>query len=1018
MAIMLHLHTDGSLLDGKAKVDEVISRVKELGEDSIAITNHGNMVTAFTFYEKCLENNIKPIIGCEVYVGEEGDSNKYHLILLAKNEIGYKNLLYLQYYSHMKNFHSKARVDYNTLMSKSEGLICSTACIGSEVGQNFIKGNKSEAVLIIDKLHSIFKDDFYLEIQPNSIPIQKDYNKFLCEVSKVKGIPMIVTTDAHYTKKEDADSHDTLLCMQIKKKKAEEERFKFTGNDFYLMSDSDILERLNYLDVKDVESAIQNTYTIRDKCNVEIKTGANYLPKFCENAPRRLAELCNEGLKKRMAENAFKDVDLNEVIARVKRELQDYTKKGYADYFLIITDLLEYCKKEDIFYGCGRGSVAGSEIAFLLGITEIEPIKYGLLSERFLNPTRNSHPDIDTDLCYIKRHDAIQYLKDKYGENNVAGIIAEGRLTLSSVVRKVLSTYGYEMDVINKVASYLKEKYIVEADEEEDEKNEKYKNVTEAYEHNEQFREFFDNLKPEIQRDIKSLEGTISHFSKHAAGLIIAPDEVYNYIPVMRDSKEVGMMMSQWDKHTIEDIGLYKFDLLGLKLLTIFDLTLKQIEKNRGIKITREDLFKIDVEDKGIYEVLNNESMIGIFQFEGSAGAKTVLEAKPSCFEDVIVCESICRPGVKESGKYIENRKAFRETGEFPKPSYWGYVKDVLEVTYDAIVYQEQTMLLFNKLADFDLGEADSLRKAKSLEPYKERFVNGCISKGMKKSEAIELFERFDLGYSFNKSHATVYALNSVVCAWLKKNYRAEFMSACMTLALTKSKKKNEAHPALAFIKDATKYGIKVKTPDINFSTNQFVAISEDEIVLPLNMIEGLGEKVVFNIMSKRPFTSLQDMKEKLTGRECNKTHIKKLVKAGAFDRLQPNRLDLLSSLEEQIESLFTPELKGRYEREVLGMSLSSNPLDNYVNRALEDIEDGEVSFLNAIINEIKVVKDKKGNEMAFVKFENKECIFEGLVFSKVYKQYKGLFYRDTKVKVSGKRDGTKMLVNKIEFLH
>ena len=555
--IAIHVHSDGSLLDGKAKIDEIINRAIELGENSVALTNHGNMVTAFNFYKKCKENNIKPLLGCEVYVGEKGDSNKYHLILLAKNDTGYKNLLYIQYYSHLKNFYSKPRVDYNTLIQKSEGLICGTACIGGEIGQNFLNGDKEEAIRTINKLKSIFKEDLYLEIQPNSIPAQKDYNKFIIEQSKNQNIPIIVTTDAHYARKEDADTHDTLLCMQIKKKKNDETRWRFTGNDYYMMSDEEVIKNLSYLDIDDVKTAIKNTYVIRDKCNVELHTGANYLPVFCQNAPQKLAELCNAGFQKRLSEGAFQGVDVNEVVARVSRELKDYTKKGYADYFLIIHDLLQYCEKEDIFYGCGRGSVAGSEIAFLLGITEVEPIKYGLLSERFLNPTRNSHPDIDTDICYLNRHKIIQYMKDKYGEENVAGIIAEGKLTLSSVVRKVLSTYGYEMDVINKVASYLKEKYVVEAEDEDNEdKNEKYKNVQEALEHNEDFKNFFDNLDDEIQRDIKSLENTISHFSKHAAGIIIAPTPVYEYIPVMRDSKEEGMMMSQWDKKIVEDIGL------------------------------------------------------------------------------------------------------------------------------------------------------------------------------------------------------------------------------------------------------------------------------------------------------------------------------------------------------------------------------------------------------------------------------------------------------------------------------
>lgn len=626
--IHLHCHSDGSILDGACQIDKLLDEVERQGEKSVAITDHGSCIKLFEFYKKAKERDIKPILGCEFYCGEKDDKNKYHLILLAKNDVGLKNLFNLMYLSHA-NFYGKPRIRYSDLEKHHEGLICTSACIGGEVAKKLLKSGADEAISTLTFFKTLFKDDYYIEIQPNPIPFQKTFNQF-AEKCVDLGFNLVVACDAHYVTKEDFNSHDTMLCIQVKKKKEDKDRFRFSSNDYYLKTDDEVKRQLSYLKPNIVDLAIKNTYEISDKCNLTIDMKRDLLPKMpgVENDRVELAKLCNEGFKKRVSENHYVGMDINVVVDRISYELNNIIEKGFAGYFLIVYDFMNWCENNSIPTGLGRGSVCGSEVAFILGITEVEPIKYGLLYERFLNPTRTGMVDIDSDVCYEKRHLLIEYIKERYGENNVAHIIAEGKMTTKAVIRKVLTTYNYEMKVINAICKLV---------------DDKCDNLNDAL-NNLDLKSRLEG-KPELDDMIK-LEGLMSHASKHAAGLLITPQPVYDLFPTRIDREE-NVLVCEWHKKHIESMNGWKFDLLGLKQLTIFDKTIKAINKNHNKNMTLKDLYSIDYENSKIYEVLNNGNLRSIFQFTGDSAGHVINQMKPICFNDIMVAESICRPGVE-----------------------------------------------------------------------------------------------------------------------------------------------------------------------------------------------------------------------------------------------------------------------------------------------------------------------------------------------------------------------------------
>ena len=997
----LHLHTSGSELDGAIKIDKLVDKVIEQGSNAVAITDHGNMIKTYEFYDACKSKGIKPIIGCEMYCGESDDTNYYHLVLLAKNNTGLKNLYKLVHLSY-ELFYYKPRIALKMLEEHREGLICLSACIGGEVGRNY-KDSETKTLEYIEYMKKIFGKDYYLEIQPNSNEEQKDYNKWLESVKGKLGIKCVITCDAHYLEKEDFDSHDTLLCLQTKKKKSDENRMRFPTRDCYVQDELDVRGKLYYLTKETVDEGINSTVEISNKCDVSIEY-EDLMPSLpgIADENRELERLCNIGYKKRVSQGAYEGIDKKVVLDRIRYEMSVLREKGYSGYFLIVHDFVNWCKENDIPTGIGRGSVCGSEIPYLLGITEIEPIRYGLFFERFLNPTRNSPPDIDQDICYEKRHLLIQYIKDKYGENSIAHIIAEGSLTVKAVIRKVLSAYGYDMKVIGYYTKLV---------------NDGCNSLRQAIDESEELKEFLET-KREF-RDMMCLEGLMSHASMHAAGVLIMNDSVDNHFPVRINRKE-NVAVCEWSKKTIEKLGGFKFDLLGLKQLTIFDKTLKYIERNHGVKLTFEDIYNINLEDKSIYEVLNSGKLKTIFQFTGDSAGAIIAKMKPQCFNDIMVAESISRPGVKEADLYLQNRLDYLEMGDYQKPRYWNLVKDVLEESYGALVYQEQTMLIMNKIAGWSLGKADSMRKVKNLEEYREDFVNGALTKGIPSDIANEIFDRFDLGYSFNKSHACAYGKMSAICAWLLAKYPTEFIASSMTLELTQSESDIKG-----FVMEAKTLGINILPADINVSTDEFEPYKEG-IRIPLTSIKNVGSnvfKAILEVRDKTEILSLEHFLAIVPKSKANKKVVKNLIMAGAFDSLMKNRSELLikfmESKKEDTSKIFfyCDEVQMMYEKEVYGFALTKHPLDGFKSEDIKSFENGKTATLIGIANDVTLRLDKNNNEMCFATIENQVCEYRAVVFSRTYARFKTLLKKGMKLRLSGKRDGNSILVDKVEVI-
>ncbi|MDD6769704.1 DNA polymerase III subunit alpha [Inconstantimicrobium porci] len=996
MAVHLHVHTSGSLLDGACDCHKVMEMVKSQGETAVAITDHGSMIKAYEFYKEAINAGIKPIIGCEFYTGEHDDHNRFHLILLAKNNKGLKNLFLLLNKGY-SNFYYKPRLSRQMIEKYKEGLICLSACLGSELAKNFfIKEEKAEQQ--IKYMRNVFGEDFYLEIQANTLKNQTKYNNFLQKMSLKFKIPTVVTCDAHYVSKSDYSAQDTMQCMGIKKKKSDENRMKFETNDFYLKTDDEIKKTLQYMDSDFVQQCINNTKIVADKCDVHIEQydAHEMLPALpgVKDPDFMLRQLCNEGFKRRLNEGAWKGIPIKEVTDRVRYELDVIKQKGYPGYFLIVDDFTKWCKKNGIPFGGGRGSVAGSEIAYILGISEAEPIKYGLLFERFLNPTRQSPPDIDSDVSWLRRGEIIQYLIDKYGKDNVCHIMAEGTLSLKQVITKVMTVYSFEPKVIRATTKEIPD------------------TVTTIAQLKEHCKDICNKIGEKALDDMTRLEGLMAIASMHAAGILITPKPVINYFPVrVKDD----IPICEWHKKICEGLGGYKFDMLGLKQLDIYDYALKFIYKNYGKKMTIQDLYKIDFNDPNIYKFLNSGNLESIFQFTGESAKQVINQMKPGNFDDIMVAESICRPGVKEAQQYLKNKKDFMEKGSFEKPSYYDFVKDILDESYGCIVYQEQTLMLFNKSGNFTLGEADKLRKVHDLEPYRERFVTGWMKNGMTEEQANELFNRFDLGYCFNKSHACVYGMHSAISAWFMAYYPKEYMAGAMTIELT-SQKPNIP----AFMKTCKKLGIKLIPPSINDSSDIFVA-NKEGIIFPINCIAGVGESAYLSICKNKPYNSFHEFLIKNPKKDVKKTCVVNLIKAGVFDCFNSNRSILLSdyynSRNEDTEVFFyCDEVQMMYEKEVFGFTISINPLDGYVNKDFLSVENGTNTVINCMVTSVKEHKDKKGNTMCFLELENGVCQFSGVVFSRTYNLYKNLLKEGMKLKLIGKKDGS-LLVNKVEVL-
>lgn len=1048
----LHLHTEYSLLDGSGKIKELVLRAKELGMDSLAITDHGVMYGVIDFYKACLAEGIKPIIGCEVYVApnsrfdrEQGASEEryYHLVLLAENNTGYQNLMKIVSKGFLEGFYYKPRIDYEVLMQYREGIIALSACLAGEVAVNLRKSFYEEAKKSALHLRDIFgENNFFLELQDHGMQEQKTVNQGLIRLSQDTGIKLVATNDVHYTLAGDAESHDILLCIQTQKKVSDENRMRYEGGQFYLKSPEEMLSVFPY-----AKEALENTYEIAGRCNVKITFGEYKLPVYPVPAPFSAYEylniLCREGLQ-----NRYEEVS-EELWQQLEYELETIRSMGFVDYFLIVWDFIKYSKDNGIMVGPGRGSAAGSIVSYSLDITDIDPIKYNLLFERFLNPERISMPDIDIDFCFERRQEVINYVTHKYGKDKVVQIVTFGTMAARAVIRDVGRALDLSYAQVDTVAKMIPTEIGITIDK--------------ALKSNSELNQLYEG-NPEVKYLIdmsKRLEGLPRHTSMHAAGVVIGKESIDEYVPLSRSSDE--SVTTQFTMTTLEELGLLKMDFLGLRTLTVIQNAVKLVNKKRD-SLHIFDLKRIDYNDSKVYEIISSGKTEGIFQLE-SAGMKSFMkELKPRNLEDIIAGIALYRPGPMEFiPKYVKGKN---ESGQilYECPQ----LEPILSPTYGCIVYQEQVMQIVRDLAGYSYGRSDLVRRAMSKKKesvmIKERHtfvygnveegVPGCIKNGIPEAVANHIFDdMMDFArYAFNKSHAAAYAVISYETAFLKCYYPVEFMAALMTSVIDNPGKVSE------YIYTCRQMDIEILPPDINEGDAVFT-VADKAIRYTLSAIKGIGRPVIDAIVAEREkgsFLNLKDFANRLSGKEVNKRTIESFIKAGVFSNLHSNRRQLMMSYvqildqiaadkkktltgqmtlfdfaeEDQKEEydLTLPEVNEyekeqllAFEKEVLGIYVSGHPLEAYENRIKINVTansndfvideetdkpkvtDGNTELIGGMIT-TKTIKTTRNNSMmAFIMLEDLFGVVEVIIFPRDYEKYKHIIEIDQKVFVRGK---------------
>lgn len=1079
--VHLHVHTEYSLLDGSARIKDLVARAKELGMDSLAITDHGVCYGIIDFYKECVAQGIKPILGCEVYVAKRTlydkepniDDVYYHLILLAKNMKGYKNLIKLVSKGFIDGFYYKPRVDHDTLKQYSEGLIALSACLAGEVQSYIMDGDIKKAESAALTYKSIFGEDYYLELQDHGIEEQKNVNKQLLILSKKLQIPVVCTNDIHYIRREDARAHEVLLCIQTGKTMDDEDRMRFKTDEFYLKSPEEMAELF-----KDVPEALENTVKIAEKCNLKLEFGKLHLPKYDVpggmDSYEFLRKLCYEGLHKR-----YKDIN-DKLTGRLEYELGIIKKMGYVDYFLIVWDFIKFARDNGIMTGPGRGSAAGSIVAYCLGITRIDPIRYNLLFERFLNPERVSMPDIDSDFCYERRQEVIDYVIRKYGKDRVVQIITFGTMAARAAIRDVgraLDLSYAEVDTIAKMIPFEKEMTIDKAMSINSE-------LKKVYEKDEKVKLLID-----ISRD---LEGLPRHSSTHAAGVVIAADAVDEYVPLARNEDTI---VTQFPMGTLEELGLLKMDFLGLRTLTVIRDALQLIKDDKGVDI---DFDTMVYDDPEVFKMISEGNTEGVFQLESSGMTQFMKELKPNSFEDIIAGISLFRPGpMSEIPRYIENKnnpeKIVYKTEK---------LKPILDVTYGCIIYQEQVMQIVRDLAGYSLGRSDLVRRAMSKKKHKvmeeERknfiygivdennniLVPGAVRNGISEKVANEIFDQMIdfASYAFNKSHAAAYAVVAYETAYLKRYYPVEFFAAMLTSVMDNNEK------VAFYIECCRKKGIKVLPPDINESNVTFT-VAGGGIRFGLAAVKNVGKSVIISIINVRKqkgnFRSFTDFCQKTAASDAkespiNKKAVESLIKAGAFDSMGHFRSQLLAVYEQVMDSaaqdkrrnidgqisLFDmskdetnsisdtlPNIKEfeskrllSMEKEMIGLYLSGHPLTEYadelnmittmttsgiVENTGEDMLevgegkmelDGKYVTMGGIISSVRIKATRNNSIMAFAVLEDMYGSVEMLIFPKILERYSKLIHEDDLVVIRGRlsirEDETpKLLVENVNSL-
>jgi len=1049
--VHLHVHSEYSLLDGMSRIKDLPVRAKELGMKAIALTDHGVMYGAVDFYKECKKNDIKPIIGCEVYVATRSrfdkeaniDSGYNHLILLAKNKTGYQNLTKLVSLSFIDGFYYKPRIDLEILEKYSEGLVCLSACLAGSLSQALIRDDMEKAEEIALWHKNIFKDDYYIEIQHNGLREQIRINQKLIALARKLDIPLVATNDAHYLKKEDSYFHEVLLCIQTGKRMSDEDRMRFETEEFYIKSPEEMSEYFS-----EFPDAIENTVKIAEKCNYDFEFGVTKLPNYdvpeeFETHADYFKDLCYKGIKNRYGETPEK-----EIMDRLEYEISVIEKMGYVDYFLIVWDYINYAKSVGIPVGPGRGSGAGSIAAYAIGITDIDPIKYGLIFERFLNPERISMPDFDVDFCYERRQEVIDYVERKYGKDHVSQIITFGTMAARMVIRDVGRVLDYPYSETDKLAKMIPMEVHI--------------TIPKALEQNRELKELYESdekVKELIDIAIK-LEGLPRQASTHACGIVITKDPVDTYVPLYVND---GNISTQYTMTLLEELGLLKMDFLGLRTLTVISDTEKLVKQTRGIDVKYDK----DMNDPKVYKLWAEGQSIGIFQFESQGMTNFMKDLKPDSLEDIIAGVSLYRPGpMDQIPRYVKGKQ---NPGHnvYTHPS----LEPILNVTYGCMVYQEQVMQIVRDLAGYSLGRADLVRRAmgkKKLDVMaKEReyfihgqvdeegnvLVPGCVRNGIDAESADKIFDEMAefAKYAFNKSHAAAYSVVSYRTAYLKAYYPEEFMAATLNSYLGNLDK------VPIYIDECKRLNIEILKPDINKSYTKFT-VQDGKIRFGLGSIKNVGVAAIETVIKERTengeFKSFTDFCERIQSGTVNKKCIECLIKAGCFDEMNQTRATLLASFENIIDvinnqgknqvanqvSMFDmieqPEtLKYKYtilneldekemlslEKEMLGIYLSGHPLEKIkeaikkqtnINslqiRQLNEenmsgFRDGQIVKYAGTITSIKKKYTKRNTIMAFITVEDLYGNAEIVVFDSIYSRCDTILVEENIIIVEGR---------------
>jgi len=1047
--VHLHVHTQYSLLDGMIRLDDLFKKVKEYGMPAVAMTDHGNIYGTVDFYKQAIKHGLKPIIGCELYVapnkrtdraGSGPGENAYHLLVLATDMQGYKNLMKLSTLAFLEGFYYKPRIDKEILRKHHEGLIGMSACLHGEIASGILRGNIDEATRQAMEYRDIFGDgNFFLEIMENGIPEQKKANEGLIELSRKLSIPLVATNDCHYLNREDAEAHEVLLCIQTGKTLEEADRMRFSTDQFYLRSPTDMKNLFTYC-----PEAIENTVKIAERCNLSLEFGKFYLPAFevgeNQTLDGMLQKMAREGLSLLLPKLLGNDPEnLKETYEkRLEQELAIIGSMGFAGYFLIVADFIEYARKNNIPVGPGRGSAAGSLVACALGITKIDPIRYNLFFERFLNPDRISMPDIDTDFCPEGRQQIIDYVTEKYGKDKVSQIITFGKMQARAVIRDVGRAMGVPYGEVDRIAKLIPNVLSIKLDD--------------AIKMEPRLQDEQKN-NPRIKKLLilsKTLEGLNRHSSTHAAGVVISDLPLVERIPLAKSPKED--VVTQFAMNEVSDVGLTKFDFLGLKTLTVINDATRFVREGRGVVL---DIDNLPLDDRNTYELLMRGDTDGIFQLESSGMKDMLVRMKPDCIEDVIALIALYRPGPMENIPEFISRKQGRTRIVYETPE----LEAILKETYGIIVYQEQVMQIAVAIGGYKLSEADTLRKVMSKKKTDEmesrekpKFIAGARSKNIPEGKALKIWEQMETfgKYGFNKSHSTAYAMVTYQTAYIKTHYPAEFIAALLT------SEKDNRDKIISHIGSCREMGINVLPPDINESMRDF-SVAGDHVRFGLAAVKNVGAGAIESVIKVRdedgPFTSFFDFCDRVDPRKINKRVIESLIKCGAFDSTGNNRnqlmtcyeeimeraqkrhkekssnqINLLDQLEEKVSTdcnttgkkkVTLPEMAEwehkdllAYEKETIGFYISGHPLSPYKERLglivtadsanLRSKTDREPVTIAGVVSSIRDVQTKRKETMAYILLEDLKGSADVIIFPEAYKTSYQLLHGDAPLLIKG----------------